>query len=380
MVVFADVAGRTFRYLPLLCLIWACGGKTSSDPGADESRAGGASEDTPVGAGAAGGPSTHEELPSGGGKGGSTGAAGSNPGDLSAGGDESTAGGGTVEPGTGAAGEGEGAVGVGGDGGNADLQPPTAGAAGARADTEPDPVSELASLLEGYWLTGGGDGDCMSVAIYLHFVSATELEHLFADTDACRPSDNWGTTITPGTYRLEGRTLTYELDGGSLERFDLGVGKISTTTVMYHDVFLPVDETSWRGTKISERFDDQGELEYRNEVVVDLRFAAPVPVDGSGSCTAEIDFDLAQFDAAREPGATDEAFTGSFGAVPCEYAPSAQGQRIDFDSLAWSELPFWVQTNLQKVLTGSRLWLDPAQPDFLFGSWYIKEAGEPDLP
>jgi hypothetical protein len=260
------------------------------------------------------------------------------------------------------------------------MQPATGGAAGARAESHPGPVSELAALLEGYWMIGGAEGDCVSEYTYLHFVSATEMEHVFANTNMCEPQDTWGTTITPGTYLLEGRTLSYELDGGSFQRFGVGVGQINTTTVMYHDVLLPVDAMSWRGTRVTERFDDQGELEFRNEVAVDLQFDAPVPTDGSGSCKAEIHFELVQFNAAREQGPVDEAFEGSFEAVACEYAPSVQGQRIDFESLPRSELPVWVQTNLRTVLTGSRLWLDPAQPGFLFGAWYIKEDGEPDLP
>ncbi len=275
--------------------------------------------------------------------------------------------------------------------GSAETQPATEGSEPVAADdtpaTQPDePTPADVPLgqgdapgmsvpeLERYWLAGGAIGNCIDNQQYLRFLPMGRVEYIIDDKDACIPQEEWATTVVGGTYTLEGRTLEYALEDGATTRFDIGLGESSGTPLLYHHVYLPLDDVTWRSEHYFERRNVDGEIERLQHVLVDLSFSEDITVGATEECRVTISFSVERIDEAPEV----VEYTGTADDLPCTLGESALGREIQIESLDFSEHPSWVPANLSTVLPGSRLLFDASEPEFLFAMWYSGEEGVPE--
>ncbi len=239
-----------------------------------------------------------------------------------------------------------------------------------QGDTPTSSVPEL----ERYWLAGGAIGNCIDNQQYLRFLPMGRVEYIIDDKDACIPQEEWATTVVGGTYTLQGRTLEYALEDGATTRFNIGLGDSSGTPLLYHHVYLPLDDGTWRSEHYFERRNVDGELERLQHVLVDLSFSEDITAGATDECRVTISFSIERIDEAPEL----VEYAGTADDLPCTLGESALGREIQIESLDFSEHPSWVPANLATVLPGSRLLFDASEPEFLFAMWYSGEEGVPE--
>jgi hypothetical protein len=65
----------------------------------------------------------------------------------------------------------------------------------------------------------------------------------------------------------------------------------------------------------------------------------------------------------------------TYPSLPSRHDPSVQGQEIDQEGSDLSSEPAWVQNQVRSMLYSS-LWLDPAEPSYLFKQswWFARDA------
>ena len=249
----------------------------------------------------------------------------------------------------------------------------------------PCPPSALEqSLQAGAWLTHDLAGDCVQLQAYLRFFGNGQAERVVIDNDACQPSQR-GTRTTSVVYTLKGRTLTMS-EGSTTREFAVATGDIASTRLMFVEVYEPISGATWRGSSTSESL-EAGAVVQRTTVNVELRFTAPVPTSGSGDCTADVAFTVEgytqrdQFGGDLPVDQRETIVTGTLAGRACRYGPSPQGQQIEFiGGLDFSAQPNWAMNRLTSMAPG-RLWLNPAEPEYLFKSgWYFHRDALPASP
>lgn len=246
----------------------------------------------------------------------------------------------------------------------------------AIATSTTEGTTGLPSRLNGYWLVLGASGDCIDVMEYLFFTDS-QMQHIVDDQDACMSPDSWSTTYDDGTYTLAGRTLTYELDSGARKRFNVMLGTLGTTEVLFHSVFVPAGAGVWRSDTSLEQLASDGDVEFSNDVSATITFDHVIPSVGEGTCTATIDFSVNQFDIDAADGETQHDYSGSVDDLPCNYGESDRGQEITFEGLSFDAHPNYVAANVTALFAAGHLWMPP-DGAILFANTYVKEDGIPE--
>lgn len=239
------------------------------------------------------------------------------------------------------------------------------------------------SLQGGYWQTGMDIGNCTEVHSFLRFVSSGQAESIAVNNNACYPAQR-GTTASPVSYSLNGRTLTMSQQT-SAQLSAIAIGTLDGSRVLFHQVYLPVTATSWRGHAITEQRDAAGVTLWRTDVTVDLSFAAPLPVTGSGSCRVSVAFTSAYYTLRGEdgrdlpPDARDAMVTGNLPSLTCRYGPGANGQQVELGGIDFSAQPGWAQHVLGGMVHPI-FWLNPAEPSYLLkATWYDHRDSLPPI-
>ena len=256
-------------------------------------------------------------------------------------------------------------LGVSGAGGEATTNSTTEGTTG------------LPSGLDGYWLVLGAIGDCADFVEYLAFFTDSQMQHIVDDQDACMSPNTWSTTYDDGTYGLDGRTLTYELDSGTRKRFNATLGTLGTREVLFHSVFVPAGEGVWRSDTSLEQLANDGGVEFSNDVSATITFEHAIPTVGEGTCTATIAFSVNQFDIDAADGETQHDYSGSVDDVPCSYGEGDRGQEITFEGLSFDAHPNYVVFNVGALFGAGQLSMPP-DGEILFANAYFKEDGIPE--
>ena len=233
-----------------------------------------------------------------------------------------------------------------------------------------------ATGLYGYWLVLGASGDCVDFMEYLAFFTDSQMQHIVDDQDACMSPDTWSTTYDDGTYTLDGRTLTYELDSGTRKRFNVTLGTLGTSDVLFHSVFVPAGAGVWRSDTSLEQLASDGAVEYSNDVSATITFDDAIPTVGEGTCSATIAFSVNQFDVDAADGETQHDYSGSVD-VPCSYVEGDRGQEITFEGLSFDAYPSAVVFQVGPLFGAGQLWMPP-DGEILFANWYPKEDGIPE--
>ena len=241
-------------------------------------------------------------------------------------------------------------------------------------------VGTLPSDVLGYWSSGGDIGDCIDEDEYLVFFADGVAESIRIDNNACYPEDR-GTFIIPTTYAVDGRTLTLTTPTESL-RSAVAVGEHSGRRLLFQRVFVPIDALHWQAVVESDLLVDD-EVHLRRATRVDLFFDATLPASGEAAGSAELHYELTTVDERLPPAERETAATGS---------QTALTWRVTRDSYEPSLLQLTVtgvpadafNENLSEVrlrdvgvrAPGFVLSLDPAQPDYLsgtFGADFLRE-------
>jgi hypothetical protein len=187
--------------------------------------------------------------------------------------------------------------------------------------------------------------------------------------------------VEPGTYSLDGRTLTLEY---TYRRYvlDVAVGTITERPALMTRVYSPLGDSSFR-TEFAEEFLLEDGTRWRGVTISnDLTFDAPIPTEGSGECNVQAEYRVEAFELQDATGVelpADEQITRETGLtewIPCRYEPSDFGQQIELAEPFLEQAPTIGASQLS-LAHQRTLWLHPEHPDVLFSSWV---SGRDELP
>jgi hypothetical protein len=189
-------------------------------------------------------------------------------------------------------------------------------------------------------------------------VPAGAGENILIDDNFCQPAQR-GIFIWPATWRLDGSTMTlWQADrtsGSTLRQFDVVVATRAGKRTLYPEVYRLVDAVTWRSSSTSEVIDAASASVSRRTIAVDLRFAAPLPARGEGTCTAAVTL-------------TVDGVTSAPPTTSCEYGAVGDLQQLRL-SLDSSGLSRAAQSALLQFHSPWMV-LDPADPTYLTkGGW-----------
>lgn len=246
----------------------------------------------------------------------------------------------------------------------------------------PAESSGLAQELLGFWETGNYIGNCTDVASYLHFSSSGVGEQIEHNNDACDPEDR-GTFVTPASYSLSGRTLSWR-QPGSRQSFDVAVGALDGTRWLAHHVFTRSGELRWRSTHVTESYDAEGTL-LSSADVLDFTFDAPLPTEGTSAGEVVLQYTLERYDRRNPEGTQTRVVDGSAHGL-WRYGPMYGQQQLTIElprgelsssdvQLLSAALPI---SDLESAVNYSAALVQhPADPAILFPSafrWFEHEA------
>lgn len=240
--------------------------------------------------------------------------------------------------------------------------------------------SELATALQRYWSIGGFIGQVGEEETFWHFFDEGSFEYV-------RLANYAGDGLTlerhPGSYSLEGRTLSFQY-AYQRHRLDVAVSTLDDRPVLMRHVYTPVDATRWRTEFVEESTLEDGTVWRGDTVASELEFDAPIAAEGAGACAVRVDYEVVHFelqDATGQDLPEEEQTTVQSGTsdwVACSYEPTERGQRIVLE--AWfasdtDELPPIVE----RVLRGSPTLL-PEDPEVLYLNTAFGRDELPEVP
>jgi hypothetical protein len=250
----------------------------------------------------------------------------------------------------------------------------TAGSRGGTSGGSPapdgGPTSALEAAIQGWWSLGLGVGNCIQDASYYHFLPAGAAESVVVDDNACYPEMR-GIFRTPETYQLAGTTLTLSQTDRwqrkTRQQQDVATGTIGMTRTLFLRIFKPVDAVTWHASTVTDTYDANGALASHHTVSVDLRFAAPLPAQGQGTCLVDVSY-VVDGSAGRSP------------ATACNYAPAGGIQRIEFVGFDFTRVSGGGPLSQVLTVFGQWMWLNPADPTYLYvTAWPGLDAAPPRL-
>jgi hypothetical protein len=250
--------------------------------------------------------------------------------------------------------------------------------AGGESEPSVEPDGEVLASLQRYWSVGGYVGQIGNEEMFWHFLAQPEFEYVHMSD--LIPT-GLSVTVSPGTYSLQGRTLSFEYHYRRY-RFDVAVGTLSEAPALMTRVYAPLSETSWRAEFEEELLLEDGSAWRRDTVSSDLVFDVPIPLAGSGDCNVQAEYWVEHYELMSATGmelpeaerTTQETAVSDW--IACHYGPSELGQQIELEA-AFFDAGTAVVSSVLAQAYRTTLWIDPEQPDVLFTYWH---QGRDTLP
>jgi hypothetical protein len=195
---------------------------------------------------------------------------------------------------------------------DASVPPPDPGARAYSIDTLPRD-------LLGYWDLGERRGDCTSAEDYISYFGDGTAEAIRVDSNACYPEER-GIFITPATYALTGRTLTFTTPTSST-RSAVAIGERAGVRALCRAVLVPSEPLHWQSVVESEAQDGEAVF-LRDRAQVDLFFDKPVPADAAADGTLELRYEITIHDERASIIDRDRRFSATLTPLSWHAGPS----------------------------------------------------------